>query len=194
MSSVPRSDDGRTADRILDVAEALVQVRGYNGFSYAHVAGELGMTKASLHYHYPGKGELGEALIERYSVRFAAALRDIDAGALDPPAKLRAYADLYARVLRGDRMCLCGMLAAEYETLPRPMGTAIVRFFDANHEWLTTVLTAGRGDGTLRFDGEPDDAAQTILAGLEGAMLIARPSHDPVRFELAAERLLGAFV
>ena len=44
------------------MAERLVQSRGFNGFSYADVASELGVTKASLHYHYPGKAELGEAL------------------------------------------------------------------------------------------------------------------------------------
>ena len=56
-----------TAERILDVAERLVQSRGYNGFSYADVAAELGITKASLHYHFAGKAELGEALIARYT-------------------------------------------------------------------------------------------------------------------------------
>ena len=50
-----------------------MQVRGFNGFSYADIASELGITKASLHYHFPGKAELGEALIERYADRFAGA-------------------------------------------------------------------------------------------------------------------------
>src|SRR5512132_4683705 len=84
-----------TAQRILDVAEQLVQVRGFNGFSYADVAAELGITKASLHYHYPGKAELGEALIARYAERFAESLAAIDGEAGTPSAKLDAYANLY---------------------------------------------------------------------------------------------------
>src|SRR5579863_2905380 len=99
-----------TAERILDVAERLVQLRGFNGFSYADVAAELKITKASLHYHYPSKGELGEALIRRYTERFATALAGIDHGERSAPAKLAAYAALYERVLDGHRMCLCGML------------------------------------------------------------------------------------
>src|SRR5437660_11718741 len=106
-----------TAARTLDVAERLVQVRGYNGFSYADVAAELGITKASLHYHFPGKAELGEALIVRYASRFAEALRQIDSDCQDVPAKLAAYAELYAGVLKEERMCLCGMLAAGCATL-----------------------------------------------------------------------------
>jgi TetR/AcrR family transcriptional repressor of nem operon len=187
-------DDNSTADRILDVAEALVQRRGFNGFSYAHIAAELGITKASLHYHFRGKSELGEALVARYAARFAQALDVIDRTKPGAPDKLGAYADLYADVLRDERMCLCGMLAAEYETLPKPMGRAIVHFFDANHTWLARVLADGRRADTLVFDGNPSDSAQSILAGLEGAMLIARPYGDPGRFEAAAGRLLATFV
>src|ERR1700760_3906786 len=92
-----------TRTRILDVAERLVQTRGFNGFSYADVANELGVTKASLHYHFPGKAELGEALIARYTDRFTTALGRLDADRLAPGAKLTAYAALYANVLREDR-------------------------------------------------------------------------------------------
>src|ERR1700704_5992215 len=99
-----------TASRILDIAERLVQSRGFNGFSYADVASELKISKASLHYHFPGKAELGEALIGRYGSRFADALREIDQQSSDPSAKLDAYAGIYANVLRDRRMCLCGML------------------------------------------------------------------------------------
>ena len=121
-----------TASRILDVAERLVQSRGFNGFSYADVASELGISKPSLHYHFAGKAELGEALIERYAARFAASLEEIDRGGADAPGKLDAYARLYADVLREKRMCLCGMLAADYDTLPQPMRSAVIRFFDEN--------------------------------------------------------------
>ena len=79
MASSRARDDGDTATRILDSAESLVQVRGFNGFSYADVAAELAVTKASLHYHFPGKAELGRALIARYATRFNAALAGIDA-------------------------------------------------------------------------------------------------------------------
>src|SRR3984893_12118806 len=104
--------DVSTADRILDSAETLVQTRGYNGFSYAHIAAALGITKASLHYHFASKAELGEALIARYATRFAAALDEIDRTTPDARERLGAYAELYAGVLHGRRMCLCGMLAA----------------------------------------------------------------------------------
>jgi TetR/AcrR family transcriptional repressor of nem operon len=181
-----------TAQRILDVSERLVQRRGFNGISYANVAAELSMTKASLHYHFPGKAELGEALIVRYAAHFADALQEIDRRVPGARGKLNAYAGLYADVLRGKRMCLCGILAAEYETLPTPMRKATIRFFDDNVTWLTRVLAQGHSDKTLAFDGSPSDAAQAILSGLEGAMLVSRPYGDLERFQSAAARLLAS--
>ena len=134
MSSAP------TSQRILDIAEKLVQTRGFNGFSYADIAGALKVTKASLHYHFPGKADLGKELIERYERNFLVALSHIDAVAKDASEKLRRYAGLYEGVLRGDRMCLCGMLAAEWGTLPKPMREPMRHFFDENERWLVKVL------------------------------------------------------
>src|ERR1700733_1189297 len=127
-----RNGDRDTASRVLDVAERLVQQRGFNAFSYADVASELGITKAALHYHFAGKAELGAALLARYAERFAEALSAIDAETCDARRKLVAYTDLYLEVLRNKRMCLCGMLAAEFQTLPEPMRDIVVHFFNDN--------------------------------------------------------------
>jgi TetR/AcrR family transcriptional regulator, transcriptional repressor for nem operon len=190
MARKPKGGNADTPSRILDVAERLVQSRGFNGFSYADVALELGISKASLHYHFAGKAELGEALIERYAARFADALEEIDRRGGEPPAKLDAYARIYADVLRERRMCLCGMLAADYETLPKPMRNAVIRFFDDSETWLTGVLEQGQEQGSLQLSGSAGEAAQAVVSGLEGALLIARPYGDVDRFQAAATRLL----
>jgi TetR/AcrR family transcriptional repressor of nem operon len=192
MARRTRGAETDTPSAILDVAERLVQVRGFNGFSYGDVASELGVTTAALHYHFAGKGELGEALITRYTARFAEALAEIDARGGDPSMKLEAYADLYLDVLRDQRMCLCGMLAADYQTLPKQMSDAVIRFFDDNETWLARVLEHGKAEGTLHFTGSAAEAAQMIFGGLEGAMLVARPYGDTERFQAAANRLLAS--
>lgn len=190
MTVAADTNEKPTAERILDIAERLVQTRGFTNFSYADIAAELGITKASLHYHFPGKAELGQAVIARYGERFAEALRDIDRTVPDARAKLEAYAGLYADVLRGNRMCMCGVLAGEYETLPDPMRAAVIRFFDDNQTWLVHVLNEGLQDRTLEFSGSKEDVAQTILVTLEGAMLVARPYGDLGRFTATSQQLL----
>ncbi len=191
-TSGPASRSG-TASEILDIAERLVQSRGFNGFSYADVSAELGITKAALHYHFAGKAEMGQSLITRYTDRFGDALAAIDAEDTSLPDKLLAYCDLYRGTLRGQRMCLCGMLAAEYYTLGQPMRHAIARFFDQNQNWLAALLEAGRKAGTLVFAGPVEGAAQTIVAALEGAMLVARPYHNAAVLDAVIDRLLADF-
>jgi len=180
-----------TAQRILDIAERLVQTRGFNGFSYADIAKSLRVSAASLHYHFPGKANLGKRLIERYESNFLQALAAIDAHEIDAAARLRRYAALYVDVLRHNRMCLCGMLAAEFVTLPKPMREEMKHFFDENERWLTGVLEQGRGAGLLRFDGPAFEAARALIGTLEGAMLLARSYGELSRFEAAAERALA---
>jgi TetR/AcrR family transcriptional repressor of nem operon len=183
---------GDSAQRILDVAERLVQTRGFNGFSYADIAEALDVTKASLHYHFPAKADLGRRLIERYEQTFLAVLKGIDATGAAPREKLKRYARIYADVLRDNRMCLCGMLASDYATLPKAMKEDVKHFFDENEQWLVAVLEQGRKSGALEFKGSPLDLARVIVGSLEGAMMLARSYGEPARFDTAAERLIAS--
>lgn len=192
MTSTRPKNEGGTAERILDIAERLVQVRGFNNFSYADIARELGITTASLHYHFPGKAELGQALIVRYAERFFSALDQIDHDLDDPKRKLEAYTGLYAEVLRGHRMCVCGILAAEYQTLSEPMRTEVIRFFDENQKWLVAVLDQGKADDTLNITAPTDELAHSIISTLEGAMLVARPYGDLAIFNSAVHHLMAS--
>jgi TetR/AcrR family transcriptional repressor of nem operon len=180
-----------TAQRILDIAERLMQVRGYNGFSYADIAAAMGLTKASLHYHFPSKAELGRRLMERYTENFLAALAKIDANSATAGEKLQGYVLIYSDVLANNRMCLCGMLAAEYATLPKSVKSEVTRFFDANEAWLTTVLEHGRRSAGLKIAGPSRETARLIIATLEGAMMVARSYGDAERFDRAGQRLLA---
>lgn len=192
MAITRRRPAADTPTRILDAAERLAQRRGFNGFSYADVAAELKVTTASLHYHFPGKAELGRALMARYSDRFGDALTAIASRLPEAPARLQAYVDLYAAVLEEKRLCLCGMLAAEFPTLPKPMRESVLRFFDANEAWLSRVLAEGRDAAQLNLTSPPEEVARMIVGGLEGAMLVARPYGDVTRFQSAARQILAS--
>src|SRR5262245_34200353 len=198
MATTPRSETvpasrlprNEAAQAILDVAEQLVQTRGYNGFSYADVAAKLGVTKASLHYHFASKAELGRALIVRYHEVFGAALDAIDQRPDEAPAKLRPSVELFDGVMRNDRRCLCGSLAAEYTTLPEPMQDGLKQFFDLNERWLASILQQGRKSGLLAFSEPASERARVLLGALEGAMLVARSYGEPARFQVAAQHVL----
>jgi TetR/AcrR family transcriptional repressor of nem operon len=181
-----------TAGRILDVAERLVQTRGYNGFSYADISSELRIRNASVHYHFPSKTDLGRRLVARYRENFMAALAALEQKSGDARRRLRDYVGLWTGVVRDrDRMCLCGMMAADIATLPKAVRGEIRRFFDENEAWLVRVLDAGRKSRALRLAGSAEVEARLLTMGLEGAMLVARSYGEPRRFEEIATRLLA---
>lgn len=188
-----KPDAIHTSQQILDIAQRLVQTRGFNAFSYADIANALSVSKASLHYHFASKAKLGAMLIERYEDGIERALGEIDLAGGGAAAKLRRYVGIYAKVLADERMCLCGMLAAEFETLPKAMQTALDGFFALNERWLVSVLEAGRSDGALHFKGPASEAAQYIVGALEGAMMMARSRGGMARFDAATRRLLSDF-
>jgi TetR/AcrR family transcriptional repressor of nem operon len=181
-----------TKDRILDVAQQLVQARGFSGFSYADIAAKVGIRKASIHHHFSTKGALGAELMARYRFGFGQALQRIEKTGGNSRSKLRRYGRLFADVLRdGHRMCLCGMLAADFDALPKSVRAEVRGFFDDNEAWLARVLDEGRSAGDLSFTGAAEDQAQVILSALEGAMLVARSYRDVKLFEAVAQRVLA---
>ncbi len=176
-------------DQILSSAQRLVQQRGFNGFSYADVADEVGIRKASLHHHFPTKSDLGLALIERYSANTKHALERISDENKSAHDRLIAYVALYSQSLAEKRMCLCGILASEVLTLDDALRPKIDRFFVYNIEWLTEVLASGKSQGVFDFSGTAADHARLFLSSLQGAMLMARASGDSDGFSRTATLL-----
>jgi TetR/AcrR family transcriptional repressor of nem operon len=177
-----------TADQILDVAEALIQRRGYNAVSYADLAAELDLTTAAIHYHYPSKADLGQAVVARYRRTNAEKRAAIRARADTVRERLRQYVDLYVDVLAEGGLCLCGGLAADAATLPEAVRREVRGFFDDQETWLTGVLEEGTDRGVgLSGCKTPRQAAALFLAALEGAMITHRAQdrdHDAYRDSL----------
>lgn len=156
------------AVEILDVAERMARIGGYDGFSFREIAKEVGVKAASVHYHFPGKADLGAAMARRYTDRFLATLGDPAEG--DPQERVGDMIAAFRHALAEEQlMCLCGVLGAEIAKLPDSVAEETRRFFRLNTEWLTTVFTRRDGDAE-----EAEASALRLLAQLEGAMMVAR--------------------
>jgi TetR/AcrR family transcriptional regulator, transcriptional repressor for nem operon len=176
-------------EHILSIAQRLVQQRGYNGFSYADIATEVGIRKASLHHHFPTKADLGLALIDAYTEQFNAELQKIAGKTLSPEKKLKAYIALYRQSLEAERICLCGMLSSEVSTLDVAMLPKLTHFFALNTAWLAQLLEQGKTTQSFAFNGSATQQAQMILSTLQGALLIARAHGNCVAFDQTASLL-----
>src|SRR5689334_12550955 len=134
-----------TSEQILDLAETLIQTRGYSAFSYQDIADALGIRKASIHYHFPSKTELGIAVIDRYVARFDAALSALAGEPSHATAVvLNFYVQPYLQFAgTPDRVCLCGAPSGEMLALPSEMRSRVEHFFKTHQAWLTKILKRG---------------------------------------------------
>lgn len=176
---MPRA--GNKAEELLDIAERLARAGGYGGFSFRDLAAEAGIKSASVHYHFPSKEDLGEALARRYTERFLAGLDTEVSDDMTAQQKVELYVQAFRRSLVVDRlMCLCGIFGAEISTLPPRVAGETRAFFDHNRDWLIAALS---GDERYPDPASRDQAALALIARLEGAMILARSLDDPSVFD-----------
>lgn len=169
------SAQSQTRQHILDCADRLMLAHGYSGFAYQHIARQLGIRNATIHYHFPTKEALGLALVRQYREQFAVWITQLAEDA-DAWQCVQALIDTYRRYANSGQglMCPCGMLAAEYTTLPDTMRLQARLLMRDVHQWLARVLERGRASGVLAFAGDAMDEAVQLSAALQGALQIAR--------------------
>ena len=164
-------------ETLLNSAEALVRRKGYDGFSFADLAKEAGIRKASVHYYFETKGALTADLVTRYEAAMAAARDVIDLGQPAPKDAMEQFARIYRDALgKGDTICLCAALSAGRENLPEIARDALDSYYDATLAWLERYLVRSQ--------------ARSVLALVEGAQILARTRQDLQVFEDATNAFL----
>lgn len=175
-----------TAEKLLDAAEHRMRSGGFHAVSFRDLADDLSIKSASVHYYFRHKEDLGAAVVARYRDRF---LADLDAridGADDPKARVEAMVEAFRAALsNADQVCLCGVMGAESLGLPEPVRKEVAAFMVACVDWLA--------DG-YKSAGHPPDRARaralTLIAALEGAMILAVATADDGAFDVVADQLL----
>ncbi|MFN3213049.1 MAG: TetR/AcrR family transcriptional regulator [Henriciella sp.] len=181
-----------TRSALLDSAERAARERGFDAFSYADLAREVGIRKASIHHHFPVKADLAFGLIERYAVRFAETLAEIDRDHVNAADKLRAYQSVYRDALAdGTQLCLCVSMSAGRDSFSEPVLDLLAQFHQDSVAWLSQVFAQGVEDGTVAYLSDPDAEARAALALMEGAQLSARAAEDVTLFDQATAAFLS---
>lgn len=176
-----------TRNDILERADGLIRRKGFNAFSYADIAGLLEIRNSAIHYHFPTKSGLGQAVIDRelerlreYRSRFAATPGDEE------------LKDLVAVFYRNSRMgyiCLMGSLLPDFETFDGGMQDKVTEMCEAILGWVSDSLEKARKKGRIRFDGSAEDRATLFISTLLSSLLLSRVQGQAV-FRRMVDRLL----
>ncbi|ANU25808.1 TetR/AcrR family transcriptional regulator [Planococcus versutus] len=180
-----------TMQQILDTGQNLIQERGYNAISYADVAEQIGIKKASIHYYFPAKQDLVQAILKRYRTEFMTGLNQIGRSSDSPEENLYRFFQYYRDPLvENAKLCLCSMMAAELVSFPMEIRDEINGFFRDNETWLENVIEQGREMGILDSQISSKEQSQIIMAFVQGAQLLARSSGDLQYYDMMVRNLL----
>lgn len=173
-------------EKILEAAEKRVRGAGFADMSFRDLAADVGIKSASVHYHFPTKSDLGEALVERYATKFDAQLQQIETSDLDEA--LESFVALYSNALvLNESICLCAIMGAEAIGLPQNVNVRTKAFFESNRAWLRAIFDQHSVEN-------PDDTASLFVAALEGGMIVASTSNNRDLFEAVARGALRSVV
>ena len=167
-----------TAQHILDVAQEFVRNRGYSAFSYADISEQVGIRKASIHYHFPSKEELVKSLVQRYRDTMARQCDRITQSTNNLQEQLLQFVHLYQDGIQQDQLCLCAMLTADIAILPEPIQSELRAFFHQTEAWLTALLQQGCDARLWRCHPSAAQEAKGLIATFQGAQLLARLAPD----------------
>ena len=181
------------AAEIAACARSLIALRGYNGFSYADIAEAVGITKASIHHHFPSKAELVRRVVVDYRAEAAAGLAALATQVSDPADRLQAWTRFWQDCLRERTLpfCICAMLSTEMPTIPDDVGAEVRGHFDDLSQWLAATLADGARAGRFTLHAAPAAEALAFMAAIHGAMISARAYGDAAVFTSISQGLLA---
>ncbi|MFF7331404.1 TetR family transcriptional regulator C-terminal domain-containing protein [Streptomyces sp. NPDC008150] len=181
----------RTRARIVDAAARLIHERGVAGTTLDDVRTAAEVSGSQLSHYFADKDELVQAVIDRQAETIVGNQRQADLGSVEGLAGWRDMVIAQVRSAEARGGCPLGSLGGQLAEADPEARTLIAAGFDqwsaAIGDGLRTLHAAGHLDSEI----DPDDLAVTLLAVLQGGLLLAQVHRDPRALETALDTLIA---
>ncbi|GAA5772593.1 TetR/AcrR family transcriptional regulator [Streptosporangium roseum] len=178
-----------TAERLIASTRELLWERGYTGTSPKAIQQRAGVGQGSMYHHFAGKPDLALAAIRRTAEEMRAKAEEQLSAPGTSVDRVTAYLRRERDVLKG---CPIGRLTQDPDVMADPTLRAPV---DETLAWLrerlAEVLAEGRERGELDTTLDPQAAAATVVAVLQGGYVLARAADSVQPFDQAITGVLG---
>src|SRR5689334_10455867 len=180
----------RTRARIVEEAAALIHQRGVAGTTLEDVKVAAEVSGSQLYHYFPDKNELLQAVIDHQ----ADTIVEHNRQALGSPKGVEAWRKMVVTGVRsthGKGGCPLGSLSGQLAESDPEARALLAAGFD---QWATAIsegLRSLHADGKLPSDIDPDDLATTLLATLQGGLLLAQVQRSTRPLETAVDTLLA---
>ncbi len=163
-----------TKEEILIIGKQLIQLVGYNAFSYADISKKLNIKNAAVHYHYPGKQDLLLSLLTNYISQYKNLGTELETSSLHSLKKLEKFIDPYTQLVDNNSICIIGSIASDYNTLPNAVKIKIAELIDLVIGLVEQTLRTGKKAGELNFTIPARTQALLIMTNLAAGVQLAR--------------------
>jgi TetR/AcrR family transcriptional regulator, transcriptional repressor for nem operon len=180
----------RTRARIIEAAAGLIHERGAAGTSLDDIRSAAGVSGSQLSHYFAGKDELVQAVIDYQATTITGNQREADLGT---PQGLRAWRDLVIAQVKssqGQGGCPLGSLAGQLAETDEQARALIAAGFGQWSAAISDGLRRMHAAGHLPNGADPDDLAVTLLAALQGGLLLAQVQRDTHPLETAIDTVL----
>lgn len=168
----------RTRARIVDAAARLIWERGVTATTLEDVKLAAEVSSSQLYHYFADKEQLINAVIEHQADKLVNNTANANLGTAESLAAWRDLVVAHADAIHGQGGCPLGALGsqlAEYDPEARALVAAgFGRWANAIQEGLRSLNDQGR----LAAGVDPDDLAVTVLAALQGGLLLAQVHRD----------------
>lgn len=174
-----------TRDRILDAANDLFYLQGYNATGLDKVIKSAGVTKGNFYYYFKSKEELAIATLDWQLNKVMTDIREnVLIKQASPLQTLLGILDLIIdrqkEQQKNGQACGCyfGNFALELSTTSQGVKDKVKEIFNQYLENFKTLLEQAREKGEISENIDPDSASNIILSQLEGAILLNKAKQD----------------
>ncbi len=183
----------RTRARIVEEAAALIHERGVAGTTLDDVKAAAEVSGSQMYHYFPDKNDLVQAVIDYHADAIVSRNRQA-LGSANGVEAWRKMVIAAARRTKAKGGCALGSLAGQLAENDPEARALIAAGFD---QWAAAIgdgLRSLHAEGKLRSDVDPDDLAITLLATLEGGLLLSQVQRSSRPFETAVDTLLALAV
>ncbi|MGG1551328.1 TetR/AcrR family transcriptional regulator [Paenibacillus ferrarius] len=156
--------------QIVELTLQLMRSKGYVAISYDDLAKQLGVTKASIHYHFEKKEDLGAAVIERIIRSLHRTVQSTEPADI----KLKEFIAYRTSRLGCHAICPISSLQADYVSLPEGLQLKLQEVCQLELQTLTDILEAGKLEQLILPSENAPALAALILSSIKGAMQYGR--------------------
>ncbi len=164
-----------TRQQIVEYSADMLRANGFEGFSYLDISRHLGITKASVHHHFPKKVDLGLALCDWTQDWFEQGLSHFDARATSNWNKLERYVRAAMKhSLNEHKLCPISAFYSDLNKLPDSIKERVKALDDYELDWVTAVMQDGIDNDEFAPNQDPRALASLFIFSCKGALYYAR--------------------